>query len=276
MATAEDYSREVEGVHSGNLEVRLAKNADEINAAQSLRYKVFYEEMSANPSSKMKALKRDFDEFDDYWDHLLVFDNSKSSVKDKVIGTYRLNRKSKAKNYGGFYTAQEYNIDGLLKYPGEILELGRSCVDNAYRNGQTMQLLWRGIANYVFFYDIEVMFGCASMSGTDPSKLALPLSYLYHYHLAPLALRPKALPERFVDMEILERADVNPRKALAMLAPLIKGYLRLGGFVGDGAVVDRQFNTTDVSIVVKTDLVTEKYLKHYERKNRRDGEEEGD
>ena len=154
MATAEDYSREVEKVYSGNLEVRLAQDTEEINAAQYLRYKVFYEEMSASPTEQMKPLKRDFDEFDQYWDHLLVLDNSKSKINERVIGTYRLNRKSKAKQNGGFYTSDEYNIDSLLSYKGEILELGRSCVDPAYRNGQTMQLLWRGIANYVFFHDL--------------------------------------------------------------------------------------------------------------------------
>jgi len=264
MATAEDYSREVEGVHSGNLEVRLAKNADEINAAQSLRYKVFYEEMSATPSSKMKTLKRDFDEFDDYWDHLLVFDNSKSSFKDKVIGTYRLNRKSKAKNYGGFYTAQEYNIDGLLKYPGEILELGRSCVDKAYRNGQTMQLLWRGIANYVFFYDIEVMFGCASFPGVEVESIKTLLSYLYHNHLAPEEIRPVAVEGRYINMNIIDKEAINLIETRKKIPPLIKGYLRLGSFVGDGAVLDKQFDTIDICIVLKTDLVSKRYKSHYE------------
>ena len=264
MATAEDYSREVEGVHSGNLEVRLAKNADEINAAQSLRYKVFYEEMSANPSSKMKALKRDFDEFDDYWDHLLVFDNSKSSVKDKVIGTYRLNRKSKAKNYGGFYTAQEYNIDGLLKYPGEILELGRSCVDNAYRNGQTMQLLWRGIANYVFFHDIEIMFGCARFPGIEVESIKTLLSYLYHNHLAPEEICPVAVKDRYINMNIVDKEAINLIETRKRIPPLIKGYLRLGSFVGDGAVLDEQFGTIDICIVLKTDLVSKRYKSHYE------------
>ena len=89
MATAEDYSREVEKVYSGNLEVRLAQDTEEINAAQYLRYKVFYEEMSASPTEQMKTVKRDFDEFDQYWDHLLVLDNSKSKINERVIGTYR-------------------------------------------------------------------------------------------------------------------------------------------------------------------------------------------
>ena len=126
------------------------------------------------------------------------------------------------------------------------------------------------IAAYVYHYDVELMFGCASLPGTDPAGMALALSYLYHHHLAPPALRVRALPERYVDMRLMDETGIDARRALAELPPLIKGYLRLGGFVGDGAVVDHDFNTTDVSIIVKTDLVTEKYLKHYERERRED------
>ena len=276
MKGSEIPSVEFVPIELGNLVARLACCEEEVDAAQALRYRVFYEEMSAIPSEEVSLSERDFDRFDKICDHLLVIDSQRTDLPGGVVGTYRLLRSSVAEQHDGFYTSDEYDISPLITGPGETLELGRSCVEEAYRNRPTMQLLWQSIAQYIFRYDIEVMFGCASMSGTDPSQLALPLSYLYHYHLAPLPLRPKALPERFVDMEILARDDVNPRKALAMLAPLIKGYLRLGGFVGDGAGVDRQFNTTDVSIVVKTDLVTEKYLKHYERKNRRDGEDEGE
>tara|TARA_Y100000588_G_C14228726_1_gene914285 strand:+ start:198 stop:1028 length:831 start_codon:yes stop_codon:yes gene_type:complete len=274
MKGSEIPSGEFVPIELGNLVARLACCDDEVDAAQALRYRVFYEEMCAIPSKEVSLSERDSDRFDKICDHLLVIDTQRTDLPGGVVGTYRLLRSSVAEQHDGFYTSDEYDISPLIKGPGETLELGRSCVEEAYRNRPTMQLLWQSIAQYIFRYDIEVMFGCASMSGTEPSKLALPLSYLYHYHLAPVELRPKALPERFVDMEILARDDVNPRKALSMLAPLIKGYLRLGGFVGDGAVVDRQFNTTDVSIVVKTDLVTEKYLKHYERKNRRDGEDE--
>ena len=131
-----------------------------------------------------------------------------------------------------------------------------------------MQLLWSGIAAYVFHYDIALMFGCASLPGTDPEALATPLSYLYYHHLAPPALRARALPERFVEMRRLDPGQIDPNRTLAALPPLIKGYLRLGGFVGDGAVIDEQFNTTDVCIVLKTDLVTEKYLRHYERQSK--------
>jgi L-ornithine Nalpha-acyltransferase len=112
------------------------------------------------------------------------------------------------------------------------------------------------------------MFGCASLPGTDPDALALELTYLYYNHLAPAAIRPRALPHRYIDMRRLEREDINARAALNKLPPLIKGYLRLGGFIGDGAVIDAEFNTTDVAVVVQTDLVTDKYHKHYERDTR--------
>jgi putative hemolysin len=131
-----------------------------------------------------------------------------------------------------------------------------------------MQLLWRGIAAYVFHHQIDLMFGCASLPGTDPDALAAELTYLYYNHLAPPAVRPRALPHRFVEMRQLAPDAIDPRRALTLLPPLIKGYLRLGGFVGDGAVIDRQFNTTDVAVVVKTDLVTDKYYRHYERQLR--------
>jgi putative hemolysin len=131
-----------------------------------------------------------------------------------------------------------------------------------------MQLLWRGIAAYVFHYKIDLMFGCASLPGTDPDALAAELAYLYYFHLAPRDLRPRALPHRYVEMRRLERDEVDPKRVLPSLPPLIKGYLRLGGFVGDGAVIDAQFNTTDVAVVVKTDMVTESYYRHYERRVR--------
>ncbi len=182
-----------------------------------------------------------------------------------VVGTYRLIRRAAAARLGGFYSAGEFDIARLVAYPGEILELGRSCVDNAYRQRPTMQLLWSGIAAYVFHFDIALMFGCASLPGTDPDALAVPLSYLHHHRLAPLPLRTRALADRYVEMNRLPGTAIDPVRSLARLPPLIKGYLRLGGFVGEGAVIDTDFNTVDVCVVVKTDLVAEKYSRHYVR-----------
>ena len=250
----------------GNLEVRLAETAAEVYAAQLLRFRVFYEEMQAKPTPEMAAQRRDYDMFDELCDHLLVIDHNVGTGADGVVGTYRLIRRAAAARAGSFYSSDEYDISRIEEYPGEVLELGRSCVDPAYRSRGTMQLLWRGIAAYAAQYDIKLMFGCASLPGTNPKALALPLSYLYYHHLAPPALRPVALPHRYVEMAMMEEHEIDPRRGINEVPPLIKGYLRLGGFVGEGAVVDHQFNTTDVSIVVKTDLITDKYLRHYERR----------
>ncbi len=255
---------------SGGMEARIAGSEADIDASQALRYRVFFEEMSAKPSPEVRRRRRDFDDFDSLCDHLLVIDHDKNGVDGGVVGTYRLLRRSKVPAKVGFYSADEYDISCLDTYPGEIMELGRSCVEAEHRTRPTMQLLWSAIAAYVYHYNVELMFGCASLPGTDPARMALALSYLYHYHLAPPALRVKALPERYVDMRLIDETGIDARRALAELPPLIKGYLRLGGFVGDGAVVDHDFNTTDVSIIVKTDLVTEKYVKHYERERRED------
>lgn len=267
LPEATDIDAALDALQTGRLNIRLAKNDADIDAAQALRYRIFYEEMGANPSAETARLERDIDPFDEVCDHILVTDNSigGGDGTDAVVATYRLLRGSVAASFGRFYTSSEYDISNLFGLPGELLELGRSCVDVRSRDRPTMQLLWRGIAAYVFHHDISLMFGCASLHGTDPGELALPLSYLYHFHLAPPAFRTKALPDLYVDMNYLPLDEVDPKVALATLPPLVKGYLRLGGFIGDGAVIDEQFNTTDVCVLVKTDLVTEKYYRHYRR-----------
>lgn len=264
-AAAPSPQRRIVDLSAGPLQVRLAEGRADIDAAQALRYRVFYETMGAVPVAGMAQRQRDFDAFDEICDHLLVIDHQLGPPGGQVVGTYRLIRRNAARRAGRFYSSDEYDIANLIAYPGEILELGRSCVDPLYRGRGAMQLLWGGIAAYVFHYEIALMFGCASLPGTDPEALAEPLSCLYHAHLAPPELRVRALDERYVDMNRRDAASLDIGRIRAALPPLIKGYLRLGGFVGDGAVIDTQFNTTDVCIVVKTDLVAEKYSRHYVR-----------
>jgi putative hemolysin len=255
-------------LRAGNLGVRIAVTPDEVDAAQALRYRIFYSELGARADARTAMERRDRDAYDEVADHLLVVDHSIGPGPEGVVGTYRLIRREAAARIGQFYSADEYDIGIIEQFPGGLMELGRSCVNDQYRNRAVMQLLWGGIAAYVFHYKIDLMFGCASLPGTDTDALAAELSYLYYYHLAPPALRPRALPHRYIEMRRLDREEIDPRRALSSLPPLIKGYLRLGGFVGDGAVIDEQFNTTDVAVVVKTDMVTESYYRHYERRNR--------
>ncbi len=256
-------------LRAGHLGVRIATTEAEIDAVQALRWRVFYEEMQAEPSDAARASKRDVDAFDAVADHLLVVDHAIGPGPEGVVGTYRLIQQAAAEQIGRFYSDEEYDISPLVGgYQGKLLELGRSCVDAGYRSRAVMQLLWRGIAAYVFRHQIDLMFGCASLPSRNPDEWAAELTYLYYNHLAPPALRPRALPDRYVEMRRMEPEDIDARRALNDLPPLIKGYLRLGCFIGDGAVIDHQFNTTDVAIIVKTDLVTDKYYRHYERQLR--------
>ena len=178
---AENY----EGLTAGTLEVRLATTPEDVAASQALRFAVFYEERSAIADAEMAILKRDIDAFDAAADHLLVVDHARGEGAAGIVATYRLLRRHQAAQAGRFYTSAEYDISMLVAEEGEILELGRSCVHADYRSKHVIDLLWRGIAAYVFRFDIKTMFGCASLPGTDVDALALPLSYLYHNHLAP-------------------------------------------------------------------------------------------
>ena len=254
----------------GNLELKLAQNSYEIEAAQKLRYRVFYEEMGAHPSTQAQRLQLDYDEFDDNSDHLLVVDrrlgnNFSGRDRHPVIGTYRLLQRSHLGPSKKFYTANEFDISKILSFPGKILELGRSCVDINYRNRVTLLLLWQGIAAYVFNHKIDLMFGCASFPGIQPERHQAALAYLRRQHQAPQIIRPCALPKKYVDMGSKPEAIGNESIKINNLPPLIKGYLRVGGQVGDGAVIDNQFNTTDVCVIVKTAALPIRYRRHYER-----------
>ena len=255
-------------LRAGPLGVRIATTAAEIDAALALRYRVFYTEMGARADAATADSKRDRDAYDGVADHLLVVDHAIGPGPEGVIGTYRLIQREAAATIGHFYSAGEYDVSMIERLPGAVMELGRSCVDARYRSRPVMQLMWSGLAAYVFHHKIDLMFGCASLPGIDVEALAPELTYLYYHHLAPPALRPRALPHRYIEMRQLDRDEIDPRRALAALPPLIKGYLRLGGFVGDGAVIDAQFNTIDVAVVVKTDLITDSYYRHYERRVR--------
>lgn len=245
---------------AGSLEVRLAQTPEEIKAAQILRYEVFYEECGARPSELISRLKQDVSPIDDFCDVLLVVDHA----CNKVVGTYRFMLREAALLHGEYFTASEFDISKILSFPGQIMELGRSCVHKDYRNRATIQLLWRGIAAYMHSNNVSLFFGCGSFVGTDVSKYKQALSYLHYNHLAPAEIRVKALPEHFQKMNLLPAKEVNAKEAMKQLPPLIKGYLRLGGFVGEGAFIDTQFNSIDVCIIVKREVITDRYSQRYD------------
>lgn len=247
-----------------DLELSLTRQPELIRAAQDLRYRVFYEEMGARADAALLASRRDADAFDVVADHLVVIDRRRGSTgAPRVVGCYRLLRGTVARDHGGFYSAAEFDLDVLAGRTDELVELGRSCVAVEYRNGTVMQLLWRGIAHYLERHGLRIMIGCASLPGTDLEHLWPTLAYLATHHLAPVELRPRAVAGRMVALP--EASDLTPielRRGKAQLPPLLKAYLRMGGLIGDGAVLDHQFNTTDVCLVLPTDRLQDRYLRH--------------
>ena len=256
-----------------DLKLRLAQGPDEIHACQKLRYRVFYEELSAMPDTAM-ASGADADRFDAICDHLAVVRQKPASVPDPVmlpdgelVGTYRLLRQEVAEQNGGFYTQDEFDIAPLLaSHPClRFLELGRSCVLKPYRTKPVVELLWQGIWNYVRAHGVDVMFGCASLEGTDPEAHAETLSFLAEHRAVPLEWRVRALFNRYVKMNRRSRFDA--KAALRALPPLIKGYLRLGCYIGEGAVIDLQFNTIDILIVLPVSAIDSRYFARFGQPN---------
>ena len=252
----------------GHLEVSLARNKRDIRCLQKLRYEIFFGHGRAVGNLATRLTRRDKDHFDSICDHLMVVDRSRRqwiTGGSSVVGTYRLLRQDIAEDHGGFYSAREFDISGLLqRHAGlRFLELGRSCVLPAYRSKRAIELLWHGVWSYVREHRIDVMIGCASLEGTDIGRLRRPLSFLHHFARAPEPWHAAAHSLRQVEMNMMARSEIDVRRAWRELPPLVKGYLRVGAFVGDGAVVDQRFGTTDVLVVLPVAAISARYIGHF-------------
>lgn len=228
--------------------VRLAATEDDLRAAQALRYDVFVRELGGGGPLVDHGAGIERDRFDPFVDHLLLQDDDSG----QVVGVYRLMREDQARAAGQFYSEDEYDLAPLRRSGRRLLELGRSCLHRDYRGGAAMYHLWNALADYVAEHEIEILFGVASFHGTDPERLAQPLSALHHHHLAPPDLRVRARPDHFVAMDRLPPEKLDRRAAMVSMPALIKAYLRLGGVVGEGAWLDHAFNTTDVCLLLDT------------------------
>ncbi|MDR5652485.1 GNAT family N-acetyltransferase [Ruixingdingia sedimenti] len=250
-----------------NFTLRLARDDQDLLAAQRLRYRVFVEELGGTGPMVDHDRRLERDEFDPHFDHLLLIDRRRDPAQmDHVVGVYRLLTSDRAAELGRYYSETEYDLAPLKATGRRLLELGRSCVDKDYRGGTAMFHLWNALAEYVLERKIEIMFGVASFHGTDAEALKMPLAYLHHHHLAPEDIRVRAMPEHFQAMDLLPADQVDRRAAMAATPALIKAYLRLGGFVGEGAWIDHDFNTTDVCLLMDTVRMSERHLSFYMRK----------
>lgn len=252
------------------LAVRLAGSPAEVDAAQALRYRVFYDEMNGRPPVAAKWRMRDFDVFDGVADHLLVFDPSRERG-DGIVATARLLRGRAVRSLPlhvpapGFSIAADFNIEPLLNWSGEIAELGRTCIEPDYRSYDTICQLWTGIAAYAHAYNIGLIFGTTGLPGADPLTHLNLLAYLHHTCLAPPALRPHAVPGRYVNMDNIPAAAVDLEAAWEEMPPLLAGILLHSAMIGHGAVVNRELGTLDVCTVIRTDSIPERYRRRSER-----------
>lgn len=236
-----------------NFQIKLAESDAELRAAQRLRYRVFVEELGGSGALIDHQNRLERDQFDPFFDHLILVDKSIIGEEiDRVVGLYRVLRQEFAEKIGQFYSEDEYDLSVLKSSGRKLLELGRSCLHSDYRGGAAMFHLWSGLADYVNVHEIEVLFGVASFHGTDIGPLAQPLSLLHERHLAPKDLRVRAQPDRFQRMDLIPEAQIDRVKAMLKVPSLIKAYLRLGGFVGEGAYIDHLFNTIDVCLIMDT------------------------
>jgi L-ornithine Nalpha-acyltransferase len=247
--------------------VRLASTVEDHHSAQRLRYDVFVAELGGSGPLVDHQARIERDAFDEFADHLVLIDRRcDPGAGNHVVGAYRLLPSDRRAQAGGFYSETEYDLSLLLATGRRLLELGRSCVHRDHRGGTAMFHLWNGLAEYVLDREIEVLFGVASFHGTDVGALAKPLSWLYRHHLAPSEMRVRALAPHRCEMDLVAVTAADRKEAMAPIPALIKAYLRLGGFVGDGAWVDHDFNTTDVCLVMDTGQMSARHRDFYIRK----------
>ncbi|TDK45145.1 GNAT family N-acetyltransferase [Antarcticimicrobium luteum] len=239
--------------------VKIAETEAELRAAQALRYDVFVRELGGSGEMVDHDAGLERDRFDPFFDHMIVSD----TATGQVIGVYRLLRDDQARAAGQFYSEDEYDLSVLKSSGRRLLELGRSCLHPDYRGGMAMFHLWSALAGYVERHRIEILFGVASFHGTDVAALAQPLSMLHHNHLAPPDLRVRAQAAHFQTMNLVSEDRLDRRRAMLEVPALIKAYLRLGGFVGEGAFVDHAFNTTDVCLILDTARMNERQRRIY-------------
>ncbi|MHA6261836.1 l-ornithine N(alpha)-acyltransferase [Arenibacterium sp. CAU 1754] len=239
--------------------VKIARSQDDLRAAQRLRYDVFVRELGGGGAlvDDLSGLERD--QFDPFVDHMLLTDDTTGAV----VGVYRLLRQEQARQAGRFYSETEYDLAPLLDSGRRLLELGRSCLHRDYRGGMAMFHLWNALADYVDEHDIDILFGVASFHGTDVDALAQPLSLLHDRHLAPAELRVRAVEGHYQRMNLIDPSTLDRKAAMLQVPALIKAYLRLGGFVGDGAYVDHAFNTTDICLILDTKMMNSKQKRLY-------------
>ena len=236
--------------------IKLAEGADEVRSAQRLRYQVFVEEMGCRlPASHDEGL--DVDPFDPLCDHIIIIDKR----TNETIGTYRLLRRSRLGAQGRFYAEGEFDIASIRALPGEILELGRSCVHKDYRRQAILNSLWVQIAAYIKEHRVTYLFGCSSVYTTQPQEVSRYYDLLSRRYGAPDAARVRPVQGREVPGLTLGTLKHDEEKEVLLKLPaLIRSYLKLGARVCGPPALDKEFGTVDFFILLSVAEISRTYL----------------
>jgi len=245
-------------IESDEFQVKIAETAEEVKGAQRLRFEVFNLEMNEGLSSSWET-GLDQDQYDEHADHLIAI----AKANNKIVGTYRMLRKSVANQNGGFYSEGEFDLSNLKKLPVEILEMGRSCVHKDYRSGAVIHLLWAGIAKYLKMADAKYLFGCGSLHTHDVAEVSQIYSYLKSKYFAPEQFRVYPVEKCIVPGLRDDLPQDQCRDVLKKIPPLLKGYIRVGAVICGEPALDAEFGTTDFFILLSTDQISDRYQNHY-------------
>lgn len=233
------------------LQVELAITERQVRETFALRYRVFIQELGAKVYCAEP--QHESDVFDDFCHHLLVRD----LTTGQVVASTRILTDTQAQLAGGFYSAHEFDLSLLRGVQGRVMEIGRTCVDAAYRNGATISMLWSGLAQFMENNRFAYLMGCASIPMTDGGIQANRImDELREKYLTDAAYRVQS---KFP----LPAMSSAAHSVEIKMPPLLKAYLRLGAKVGGEAFWDQEFNTADVFIWLDRAQLQARYLRHF-------------
>ena len=250
---------------SSSFEARLAKTPEEVRLAQALRYRVFCGEWGSESSDDTELEQ---DHYDPHCDHLLVYDKS-TDGKELIVGACRLLSNDGARSAGGYYTQAEFNLDPLISNGTKNIEVSRVCIDPDYRSKRVMELIWYSIWTLCQSRKIDIMFGCASFVGTDPSEYADSFGWLSDNAQLPESQDYLPSSSHNFTLSSVSSSDYHERRTFATLPALLKSYLRLGAKVARHGVIDHPFGSLDVLIILKVADISPKYRRYYAKDSSR-------
>lgn len=247
----------------GVLSTRLAENQAELKEAQKIRYQVFCDELSAaqqaSPETRLEQEQHDL-----ICDHLLVLDNS-DRKNPKTVGTQRFLVKRSKDTHLPFRSQSEFDLETLasLHPQKSFMELGRSCILEAYRSKRTMELMWHGTWSYAVKNKVDVMTGCASFYAKSPEEISLVLGFLSTLTTDRPEWQVQPTSPKSVSIKQYEKLVKDPKRAIRALPPLIKGYLRLGAYFSNSVVTDEEFGTIDIAVILPVENINPRYVSYY-------------